>query len=166
MNTITAKINTKNKKPLSIMSWSWVFLVLFFLLSFIDVRFALAGFICMAFPIAFAVAGKGKRHCSHYCPRGSFFGKFLPFISLKKPLPEFMNTKWFKTLLLVLMFTNFGVLLYQMGWGYENIGRAIFKMMLRSFLIGLMFGIISLPRSWCKVCPMGYAAGMIRDVKK
>jgi hypothetical protein len=120
----------------------------------------------MASPIAFAVAGKGKRHCSHYCPRGSFFGKFLPFISFKKSLPKFMNTKWFKTLLLILMFTNFGVLLYQAGWGYENIGSAVLKMMLRSFLVGLIFGIISLPRSWCKVCPMGYAAGMIRDVKK
>ena len=59
MNTITAKINTKIKTPINNVMELGIFSSVF-LLSFIDVRFALAGFICMASPIAFAVAGKGK----------------------------------------------------------------------------------------------------------
>ena len=154
----------KKKSPKSLIKWSWIVIVIFFLVSFIDIRFALAGFICMAAPIGFALAGKGKIHCSHYCPRGSFFGKFLPLISLKRTLPSFMTSKWFKHGLLIFMFSAFGVSLYKAGWNYENIAAAIFNMMLRSFLAGALIGIIFMPRNWCKICPMGHTAGMIRKL--
>ena len=162
---ITA-VKLKKKAPKSIVKWSWILLVTFFALSFWDIRFALLGFLCMAAPIGFAIAGKGKVHCSHYCPRGSFLGKFLPFVSLNKTLPGFMSTKWFKNALLVFMFSAFGTCLFRMGLGYENVGRAVFNMMLRSFLVAAVIGIIFMPRSWCKICPMGHAAGIIRNAKK
>lgn len=163
MNSI---VKVKKKTPKSITKWSWILIIAFFVLSFIDVRFALAGFICMAAPIGFALAGKGKVHCSHYCPRGALFGKFLPFVSMNKTLPAFMSTKWFKNGLLIFMFSAFGFSFYKMGWGYENIGTAIFNMMFRSFLAGAVIGVIFMPRSWCKICPMGHAAGLIRDFQK
>lgn len=158
--------NVKKKIPKSIMKWSWVFIVAFFVLSFFDARFALAGFLCMAAPIGFALAGKGKIHCSHYCPRGSFFGKFLPFLSLNKTLPAFMTRKWFKHGLLIVMFTAFGICLYRSGWGFENTGSAVFRFMLRSFLVGAVLGTVFIPRSWCRVCPMGHAAGLIRYLRR
>jgi hypothetical protein len=154
------------KTPKSIIKWSWVLILAFFALSFFDVRFALAGFLCMAAPIGFAAIGRGKVHCSHYCPRGSFFGKFLPFISMNKTLPAFMNTRWFKHGLLFFMFSAFGMCLYRMGWGYENVGRAVLSMMLRSFLVGAVIGTVFMPRSWCKICPMGHATGLLRDMQK
>lgn len=153
----------KRKTPKSLMEWSWIFMLLFFALSFLDIRFAYLGFLCMAAPIGFAVSGKGKIHCSHYCPRGSLFGKFLHFVSLKNSLPAFMNTKWFKYSLLVAMFSAFGYCFYQMGAGLENVASAVLNMMLRSTLIGVIIGIVFMPRSWCKICPMGLVAGLIRD---
>lgn len=77
-----------------------------------------------------------------------------------------MGRKWFKHALLIMMFSVFGMLLYRMGWGYENVGRAVWLMMTRSFLIGGLVGIVFMPRSWCKICPMGHAAGLIRGVRK
>lgn len=163
---MTQQTKAQRKTPRSWQSWSWIFLVGFFLLSFVDIRFALAGFACMAAPVGIALAGRGKRHCSHYCPRGAFFGKFIPLVSLKKTLPGFMNRKWFKHVLLVMMFSTFGALIFNLGWGAESIGRAIFLMMSRSFLLGALIGVVYSPRSWCRICPMGHAAGLIRDLKK
>jgi len=159
------KLN-KKKTAKSFMEWSWVFILLFFGLSFIDIRFAYLGFFCMIAPIAFALSGKGKIHCSHYCPRGSLFGKFLSFISMKNSLPPFMTTKWFKYALFVAMFTSFGFCFYQLGLGIENVASAVFNMMLRSSLIGIIIGIVFMPRSWCKICPMGLVAGLIKGKRK
>jgi len=160
------KKQSKKKTTKSFMQWSWVFILLFFGLSFIDIRFAYLGFLCMIAPIAFAVSGKGKIHCSHYCPRGSLFGKFLPFLSMKNSLPSFMAKKWFKYALFVVMFTSFGFCFYQLGLGIENVASAVFNMMLRSLLIGVIIGIVFMPRSWCKICSMGLVAGLIRNNRK
>lgn len=153
------------KKPKSIMKWSWIFIVTFFVLSFIDERFGLLGFICMMVPIGLSLSGKGKRHCSHYCPRGSFFGKFLGVISLNKKLPKFMSQKGFKSTFLILMFVRFGYMIYELGFNYEKIGYAMFRFMFQSFILGVLIGIVFVPRSWCRICPMGHASGLIRDAK-
>ena len=163
--TMSTDTQTKRYAPKSILKWSWILIIGFFALSLFDTRFALAGFLCMAAPVGFALAGRGKIHCSHYCPRGSFFGRFLPLVSMNRKLPSFMNTKWFKHGLLIFMFSAFGMCLYRMGWGYKSVGRAVFNMMLRSFLVGALIGIVYMPRSWCKVCPMGHAAGLIRGLR-
>jgi uncharacterized membrane protein len=81
-------------------------------------------------------------------------------------MPPFMNTKWFKYSLLIAMFSAFGHCFYQMGAGLENIASAILNMMIRSTLIGVIIGIVFMPRSWCKICPMGLMAGLIRDKGK
>jgi len=163
---LTQTQTNKKKKAKSFMEWSWILILLFFGLSFIDIRFAYLGFLCMIAPIALAISGKGKIHCSHYCPRGSFFGKFLSFVSMKNSLPSFMTTKWFKYTLFVAMFTSFGFCFYQMGIGVENVASAVLNMMIRSSLIGMIIGIVFMPRSWCKICPMGLVAGLIKDKRK
>ncbi|MFW0860948.1 MAG: 4Fe-4S binding protein [Dethiobacter sp.] len=64
------------------------------------------------------------------------------------------------------MFTAFGACFYQLGAGVENVAAALFNMMLRSTLIGIIIGIAFMPRSWCKICPMGLVAGLIRGRSK
>lgn len=154
------------KKVKSHMEWSWIIIVSFFLLSIIDIRFGLFGFACMAAPILWALGGKGKIHCSHYCPRGSFFGKMLPYISFDRNLPKFMGTKTFRNILLALMIAMFSFSLYHAGFNYYRIAFSVFRFMLASFIIGFILGVIYKPRSWCKVCPMGHAAGLINNIKK
>lgn len=140
-------------------------MVLFFILSIIDIRFGILGFLCMGFPLYHAFKGRGKVHCVKYCPRGSFLGKFLSTISLKNNLPKSMNTKTFKNIVLVVMLIVFNISLYRAGLDFINISICIFKFILISSIIAIILGVFYKPRSWCVICPMGHATGMIRDAQ-
>ncbi len=148
------------------MQWSWILIVSFFTLSILNIRFGLLGLICIGAPMYHAIKGKGKIHCAKYCPRGSFLGKFLAEISFNKNLPKGMNTKTFKNILLLLMIAMFGISLFHAGLDYKKIAFSIFRLMLSSFVIGIIMGVIFRPRSWCIVCPMGHATGLIKKAKE
>ena len=143
--------------------WSWIFLIMFLLFSIFDIRFGFLGIICMIAPIYHALRGKGKIHCSKYCPRGSLLGKFLERLSFENDLPLLMKGKKAKNTLLGLMFFMFTLSLYHAGFDVKAIGFAIFRLMTVSLIFGIIMGIIYKPRSWCVVCPMGHATGLIRD---
>lgn len=155
----------KNKRVKSHQSWSWIFLVGFILFSIIDFRFGILGLICMTMPMYHAVMGKGKIHCSHYCPRGSLLGKFLKNMSLNNTMPKWMNTKHFKNFLLLLMMSMFTISLIHSGGDFTKVSFAIFRLMSASLILGMAMGVIFKPRSWCQVCPMGHATGLIKNYK-
>lgn len=146
--------------------WSWILLVMFLVLSILDIRFGFLGFICMGTPIYHAIRGRGKIHCSKYCPRGSLLGKFLQRLSFENEMPSFMKGKKTKNLLLGLMLLMFSISIYHAGFDIQAISFAIFRLMTVSLVLGVFMGIIYKPRSWCIVCPMGHATGLIRDFQK
>ncbi|WP_432403708.1 4Fe-4S binding protein [Wukongibacter sp. M2B1] len=152
-------------KTKSHMKWSWIFMVLFILLSIIDIRFGVLGFICMTVPMYHAIRGRGKVHCSHYCPRGSLLGNFLKNISLQNNLPKKFKGKAVKNGLLILMMTMFSVSLIHAGPSLPRIAFAVFRLMTASLALGIVMGVIFKPRTWCQVCPMGYATGLIKKAK-
>jgi len=121
----------------------------------------------MGAPLFLALKGKGRRHCTHYCPRGSFLETFLKSISLDNSLPRFMKTKMFRHIMLVLMMTMFSFGIYH-AWGdLYKIAFTIFRFMGVSFLFGLVLGFFTKPKSWCSICPMGHASTLIsKKVKK
>ncbi|RKD31570.1 4Fe-4S binding protein [Thermohalobacter berrensis] len=147
------------------MSWSWIIMVSFLLLGILDIRFGIFGFVCMGAPIYHAIRGRGKVHCAKYCPRGSLLGKFLARISLQNSLPKWMRTKTFKNILLTLMITVFSISLYHAGWNFKRIAFSVFRFMSMSLAIGIIMGVIYKPRSWCQVCPMGHATGLIKKAQ-
>ncbi|MTI69630.1 MAG: 4Fe-4S ferredoxin [Firmicutes bacterium] len=147
------------------MNWSWIFMVIFLTLGILDIRFGILGFICMGAPIYHAVRGEGKVHCAKYCPRGSILAKFLQNVSLDKNMPKFLKKKIFKNLLLGLMITVFSISLFHAGLNFTKIAFSIFRFMTMSLAIGVIMGIIFKPRSWCMVCPMGHATGLIKKSK-
>ncbi|NTW71736.1 MAG: 4Fe-4S ferredoxin [Eubacteriaceae bacterium] len=153
---------TKEKKVIkNIQSWSYVIILGFFILSFLDRRFGIFGLVCMGHPVYLALKGHGKAHCSKVCPRGSFFGNVLDKISMNNTLPKSWRTKKVKNGILVLMIFAFSWLSIRSGGGFVEIATVIFRMMFISFLIGTLLGIIFKPRSWCQVCPMGHGAYLI-----
>lgn len=156
------------KKVKSHMKWSWIFMIMFIVLSIIDIRFGLLGFICMTVPMYHAVKGRGKIHCSHYCPRGSILGKFLNQVSLNNNLPNKYRGEKVKNILLSLMIVVFSISLYhafQQPNIIKAVGFSVFRLMMSSLTLGILMGVVFKPRSWCQVCPMGYATGLIRDSK-
>ncbi|AKL94107.1 hypothetical protein CACET_c05970 [Clostridium aceticum] len=150
----------------SIMAWSWIFMVLFFTLSIIDIRFGILGLLCMGTPIYLAVGGGGKVHCAKYCPRGSMLGVFIDKISFKRNLPSSFKTKTVKNIMLVWMIGMFTISLIMAGGDFTKTAFAIVRMMTVSTVVGIMMGILFQPRSWCVVCPMGYATGLIQESQK
>ncbi|WP_066507098.1 4Fe-4S ferredoxin [Abyssisolibacter fermentans] len=153
------------KKRKSHMSWSWIFIVSFFVLSILDFRFGILGFICMGMPMYHAIKGRGKIHCSHYCPRGSFLGKFLQKISLNNNMPSWMRSKAAKNSLLVLMITMFTISMIHSYGSFSKIAFSLFRFMGVSFIVGILMGVIFKPRSWCIVCPMGHGANLIKKAQ-
>lgn len=141
--------------------WSWIFMVLFIVLSVVNMKFGLLGFICMTVPLYHALRGRGKIHCSHYCPRGSLLGKFLKDISFKYNLPKWVKIKTAKKILLTVMIIMFGISLFHAGGDVNKIAFAIFRLMMSSLALGVVLGIIFKPRTWCQVCPMGYGTELI-----
>jgi len=148
------------------MEWSWMIMIVFLVLSVWDIRFGLGAVFCMTIPMIHALRGHGKVHCSHYCPRGSLFGKFLSRLSLRNTLPGFMRTQAFKNGLLSLMVVMLSISLYHHHESIYMIGMALFRFMAASLAVGLVIGVVYQPRSWCQICPMGHATGLIADVQK
>ena len=159
-------LNTPKKKHKSHQSWSWIIIISIFILSVYNVYFGLFGIVCMTMPIYHALRGRGKIHCSAYCPRGSFLGKFLEKLSMQNNLPKFMKTKKFKNALLTLMVVMLSLSIIHSGGQIDKIAFALFRFMFASFVVGVLMGVFFKPRSWCQVCPMGHATGLITDIKK
>lgn len=153
-------------KKKSIMSWSWIFMVLFFTLGIIDIRFGILGLICMGVPLYLAIRGGGRVHCAKYCPRGSLLGTFLEKISMKHNLPKSINNKVVKNLMLIWMIGMFSISLIMAGGDFTKSAAAILRMMTMSTAVGILMGVIFKPRSWCAICPMGYATGLIEKQQK
>ncbi len=154
-----------NNRKKSIQSWSWIIIITFFILGALDIRFGIFGFICMGTPIYHALKGEGKIHCSKYCPRGSFLGRFLKQVSLSRPLPGFLRTKLAKNIVLTLMITVFSIAMVHSEFQFSRMAFVLFRFMGMSFIIGILMGVFFKPRSWCQICPMGHAAGLIANAK-
>jgi hypothetical protein len=149
-------------KKKSYLKWSWVFMIAFIMLSILDIRFGLLGLICMTVPVYHALRGRGKIHCSHYCPRGSLLGNFLGHISLGNNLPSQVKRKNVKNLLLGFMIVMFTISLARAGLNLERMAFTVFRMMMSSLSIGVIMGVVFKPRSWCQVCPMGHATSLLK----
>lgn len=160
------KESKQKPKKKSHMAWSWIIMIIFLALSVVDLRFGLGAVLCMTVPMIHALRGHGKIHCSHYCPRGSLFGKFLQRISLRNSLPAFMRTTAFKNALLSLMVIMLTISLSHNHDSIQAIGMALFRFMAASLAVGLTLGIFYQPRSWCQVCPMGHATSIIANYQK
>jgi hypothetical protein len=141
-------------------------MILFLVLSVIDFRFGILGFICMGAPVYHALRGRGKIHCSKFCPRGSLLGIFLKNISLNNKAPKFLFTRKFKNGLLTLMLSVFTFAMYHTGGDPLKIAFAMFRFMSSSLIIGIIMGIVFKPRSWCGVCPMGHGTVLIDQQMK
>ncbi len=141
-------------------------MIMFILLSILNVKFGLLGLLCIAAPIFHAFSGKGKVHCSHYCPRGSILQKFLKNISINNNLPIIIR-KHGKKVLLTVMIILFTISLIHAGPNINRISFAIFRFMTASLAIGMVTGVFFKPRSWCQICPMGYAAELVsKNIKR
>ncbi len=143
----------------------WIIIISFFALSIVNVWFGLFGIVCMGLPIFQALRGKGKIHCKSHCPRGSFLSKIVSKISLRNSMPKFILTKKFRNAVLITMAIMLSVSMFHSGGDPKKIAFALFRLMGISFIIGIVMFVFYKPKSWCAICPMGYATTLITNLK-
>jgi ferredoxin-type protein NapH len=98
---------------------------------------------------------KGRYACGNFCPRGGFFDRIIALISRKKEIPLFLRTMKFRWAIFVLLmgFLSFQISKNPSNW--EHWGHAFWFMCTFTTGIGLVFGILIHPRTWCSFCPIG-----------
>jgi len=149
--------------------WTWSVMLLFIMLSVLDIRFGLLGFACIGAPLYHAARGHGKVHCSKYCPRGSLLGRFLQRISWGNSLPASWRSPMVKHALVALMLAMFGFSLSHALLSPRPVAAvafATFRLMMVSLVVGMIMGVVFKPRSWCQICPMGHGTALISKAQQ
>lgn len=114
----------------------------------------LLALICMIAPVSFAIR-RGRWWCGNACPRGNLYDRVLSRYSPHRPIPAFVRTRGFRTFMVLLIFTVFGVQMYH-AWGDWNAaGRVFWNIIFITTVVGVILSFIYAPRTWCSFCPMG-----------
>jgi len=145
--------------------YSYVLLLAFIVLSLFDFRMSLLALICMIAPIIVALF-RGRFWCGNLCPRGSFYDNVLSKMSKKKAVPKILKSIYFRLLVVVFMFTMFGLGLKK-NWGdLVGMGMVFYRIIVMTTLVGIALSLFYNHRSWCHFCPMGSIAAFIAYFRK
>lgn len=137
----------------------WILLI-YLVVGYFYPVVGLIAFICMIGPVSMSVF-KGRYWCGHICPRGSYYDKLISKVSRNRPIPAFLRGRLFRSFMLLLIFTMFGVQMYY-AWGDWNaMGRVFWNIIFVTTIVGSVFSIIYAPRTWCTFCPMGTLSAMV-----
>lgn len=131
----------------------WI-IIIYLIVGYFFPVIGLLAIICMIAPVAVAVK-RGRWWCGNACPRGSLYDRVLSKYSPHQPIPKVVRTKAFRTLMLAVIFTVFGVQMYY-AWGdFGEMGRVFWRIILITTIVGVVLAFIFAPRTWCSFCPMG-----------
>lgn len=84
----------------------------FLLLGFVNIHFALIGFLCMTAPIVLLVKTNRKAYCQGYCPRANMYQKLKYIKSNKKVrrMPKWMMGKKAKEIVFNYFLISLGIM--------------------------------------------------------
>ena len=95
--------------------------ILFFILGFINISFAIAGIVCFITPFILFGIYKDKIWCKFICPRAGFLNQALSKISLRKKIPEWLTRK--KTKKIILTYFGLNLLFITMSTTAVALGK-------------------------------------------
>lgn len=145
--------------------YSFLLLIAFIILGLFDLRLASIAIICMVAPLIVSIF-KGRFWCGNLCPRGNLYDNIVSKFSNKKKVPKFLKSKYFRSLVIVTMFTIF-TLGIKNNWGnLYGIGLVFYRMIVVTTLIGIVLSFFYNQRTWCHFCPMGSIAAFISKFRK
>ena len=127
----------------------WIWTIVYFALGFFNILFAWLGMIDFLVPLGFAVFGGNKYFCNNFCGRGQLLGKLGSKLSLSRPTPKWMSSKWFRYGFLVFFLSMFGNMIFQtylVGAGAQSLKEGI-----------KLFWTLNIPWGWA------YSAGTVSD---
>lgn len=120
------------------------------------------GFIVLGLITLFMVLAsqRGRFYCGWLCPMGAFHERILSLVSLKRPIPSFFKSSWFRWLLFVAMMSLMTIRLVNAGGDIHATGSVFRFMWIVSTSIAIGLGFYFKPRIWCAICPMGSMQGI------
>lgn len=110
--------------------------------------------ICMVGSLSIAWK-KGRKWCDWSCPRGAFYDVFLSKLSIRKTIPSFIKSNWFRSIILGSLMIALTIQVY-FAWGdFNAVGLAFVRVLTITTVAGIILGIFFQERAWCHICPMG-----------
>ncbi len=146
--------------------YGFLILIAYLIAAFFFPVLGVVAVICMLSPVIFALTGKGRYWCGHFCPRGNFFQNVTCHLSKKRPVPAFLKSAAFRTFMVLFIVGNFSFGIYS-NWGNAyGIGMVFYRIIVITTLIGVILSGFYLPRTWCTFCPMGSISAFISWLKR
>jgi len=134
----------------------------YFIVIIAGLRFPILGIFVFSFMGLIILAGKRKKWCSSYCPRGSFLDLFMSKVSPRKPIPRWLMGRNFKLIVLSVFVLLFLTQLYFAGllgsWpenGAMRLGMVFVRMCILSSALAIPLALWKNQRTWCAFCPVG-----------
>lgn len=146
--------------------YSYIVFLIFVTLGTLYPLCALGAIVCMVGPIFLSLIGKGRFWCGNVCPRGSFYDNVLSKLRAGKPTPKILKSIFFRFIVIIFMFSMFGIGIYKNLNNALGIALVFYKIIVITSLIGIILSFIYNERSWCHFCPMGSIAALICKIKK
>jgi ferredoxin-type protein NapH len=145
--------------------YSFIVLIAFIILGLFDFRIGIAAIICMVAPIVISIF-RGRYWCGNFCPRGNFYDNVVSKISNKKPVPKILKSVYFRALVVLFMFTMFGIGIKN-NWGNAyGIGMVFYRIIVVTTFVGIGLSFFFNHRTWCNFCPMGSIAALVSYFRK
>lgn len=100
-------------------------------------------------------ARRRRSFCAGFCPNGTFLAAACKPASRDRKLPRALTSPNFRRMLCgVMIFCMIGLI----ARSYPDpvsVGRVFWTIYVIALSIGVAFGLLYKPRSWCAVCPLG-----------
>lgn len=102
-----------------------------------------------------------KFWCGNICPHGSYFDNIILPMSRNTKIPKFFKNKIFSYGFFVFFLFNLGrkFLAISQYFGtmtfLDKLGSIFSTTYLMVMIVGGLIGLITTPRTWCQICPMG-----------
>lgn len=108
----------------------WIASALYLALGFFNILFAWLGMICFLTPLIISIVTGTKAYCNRYCGRGQLLGLLggKLKLSLGRPCPKWLRSKWFRYGFLLFFLTMFGNMIYHtylVFAGAQNLGQVV-----------------------------------------
>lgn len=145
--------------------YSYVLLLTFVVVSLFDFRIGMSAIICMLAPVIVSIF-RGRFWCGNLCPRGNFYDNVMSRFSKEKPVPKFLKSIYFRALVVLFLFTMFGVGVKN-NWGdMAGIGMVFYRIIVITTIVGVLLALYYNHRIWCHFCPMGSLSALVSYFRK
>ncbi len=136
--------------------------VLYLAVITLGLKFPLLGILVFGILGVMVLAGRRKKWCSSYCPRGSFLDLLISRISPRKPIPRWFFGKFSRYSALTIFIAIFLLQLWRgqffFGWpdnGLIQLGKIFVRMCIISSGVAIPLALWKNQRTWCSLCPVG-----------